>query len=60
MTTAVNQILKEYANCGRESLIPILQKIQEEEGFLSRQAVVEVGKTARYPGQQNLRCGYLL
>jgi len=49
MTTAVSNILSEYANCGRESLIPILQKIQEEEGFLSRQAVIDVGKTLDIP-----------
>ena len=45
MTTAVNEILNSYANCGSDSLIPILQKIQEKEGFLSREAVIEVGKT---------------
>jgi NADH-quinone oxidoreductase subunit E len=52
MTTAVNQILTEYADCGRESLIPILQKIQEEEGFLSRQAVIEVGKSLDIPASK--------
>jgi len=52
MTSAVNQILTEYANCGSDSLIPILQKIQEEEGFLSRQAVIEVGKTLDIPASK--------
>jgi NADH-quinone oxidoreductase subunit E len=52
MTTAVDQILNEYANCGPDSLIPILQKIQDEEGFLSRQAVVEVGKTLDIPASK--------
>jgi NADH-quinone oxidoreductase subunit E len=52
MTTALNQILTDYANCGSDSLIPILQKIQEEEGFLSRQAVVEVGKTLDIPASK--------
>ncbi len=52
MTTALSNILPEYAGCGRESLIPILQKIQEEEGFLSRQAVVEVGKTLDIPASK--------
>jgi NADH-quinone oxidoreductase subunit E len=52
MTTAVNQILTEYASCGSDSLIPILQKIQEEEGFLSRQAVIEVGKTLDIPASK--------
>jgi len=52
MTTAVDQILTEYANCGPDSLIPLLQKIQEEEGFLSRQAVIEVGKTLDIPASK--------
>jgi NADH-quinone oxidoreductase E subunit len=52
MTTAFNQILTEYANCGSDSLIPILQKIQEEEGFLSRQAVIAVGKTLDIPASK--------
>jgi NADH:ubiquinone oxidoreductase subunit E len=52
MTPAVNQILTEYANCGKENLIPILQKIQEEEGFLSRQTVIEVGKTLDMPASK--------
>lgn len=52
MTTALSNILSEYAGCGRESLIPILQNIQEEEGFLSRQAVVEVGKTLDIPASK--------
>lgn len=52
MTTALSTILSEYANSGRESLIPILQKIQDEEGFLSRNAVIEVGKTLDIPASQ--------
>lgn len=52
MTTAVNQILTQYANHGADSLIPILQKIQDEEGFLSRQAVIEVGKTLDIPASK--------
>jgi NADH-quinone oxidoreductase subunit E len=52
MSTAIQHILTEYAGKGRESLIPILQKIQEEEGFLSRQAVVEVGKQLDMPASK--------
>jgi len=52
MSPAVQQILTEYAGSGRESLIPILQKIQEEEGYLSRQAVVDVGKSLDMPASK--------
>ena len=45
----VREILKRHLGAGRDSLIPILQEIQEEQGFLSREAVVEVGKHLRLP-----------
>ncbi len=52
MTSAVDQILTEYQQCGPDSLIPILQKIQDSEGFLSRQAVVQVGKKLEIPASK--------
>ncbi len=52
MSSAVQQILTEYAGSGRESLIPILQKIQDAEGYLSRRAVVEVGKELDMPASK--------
>ncbi len=36
------EILKKYPT-GRDSLIPILQDVQESEGFLSEEAIVKVG-----------------
>jgi NADH-quinone oxidoreductase subunit E len=52
MSSAVQQILTEYAGSGRESLIPILQKIQDAEGFLSRRSIVEVGKQLDMPASK--------
>jgi NADH-quinone oxidoreductase subunit E len=52
MTSAVDQILTEYQQCGPDSLIPILQKIQDSEGFLSRQAVIQVGKKLEIPASK--------
>lgn len=52
MSSAVQQILTEYAGSGREGLIPILQKIQDEEGFLSRKAIIEVGKSLDMPASK--------
>ena len=46
---AVREILRSHPGAGRDSLIPILQEIQEQQGFLSREAVVEVGKHLRLP-----------
>lgn len=39
----VENILLSYPNARRDQLIPILQDVQEQEGFLSREAVVRIG-----------------
>lgn len=59
MTTAavsveegVKKILAGYSNPGRDALIPILQDIQEKQGFLSREAVVTVGKHLNLPASK--------
>ena len=45
----VRDILADHPGAGRDSLIPILQEIQETQGFLSREAVIEVGKYLNLP-----------
>lgn len=45
----VRAILENYPNAGRDSLIPILQEIQEKQGYLSREAVVIVGDFLKLP-----------
>lgn len=47
--SAFYQILDRYKGAGREALIPLLQDVQEQEGFLSHQAVVEIGKWLNLP-----------
>lgn len=42
METRVKQVLEKFPNAGRDKLIPILQEVQEVEGYLSRDAVVEI------------------
>ncbi len=42
METRVKQVLEKFPNAGRDKLIPILQEVQELEGYLSRDAVVEI------------------
>jgi len=49
MKTNINNILKNYSEGSKEYLIPILQDIQQDEGYLSLDAVVEVGKYLRMP-----------
>jgi NADH-quinone oxidoreductase subunit E len=50
--TAIEPILEKYNGAGRDSLIPILQEIQEAEGFLSRDAVVRVGRHLGLPASK--------
>lgn len=52
MKQAVDIILKERAGAGRDQLIPILQAIQEKEGYLSESAVVQVGRHLQMPASK--------
>lgn len=49
MKTDINNILKNYPQGKKENLIPVLQDIQQDEGYLSLDAVVEVGKYLKMP-----------
>ena len=46
---SVKKIIAGHPNVGRDTLIPVLQEIQEKFGFLSREAVVAVGKELNLP-----------
>ncbi len=50
--TGIETILQERPNVGRDSLIPILQEIQEDQGFLSREAVTRVGEHLNLPASK--------
>ena len=43
MSDAISSVLATHPRANRDSLIPILQEVQERDGFLSRQAIVAVG-----------------
>jgi len=49
MTKEVSDILKGFPTAGRDQLIPILQAVQEEYGFLSEKAVVDIGTHLSLP-----------
>jgi NADH-quinone oxidoreductase subunit E len=40
----IESILKKYKPGKRENLIPLLQDIQDEKGFLSEEAIIEAGR----------------
>jgi NADH-quinone oxidoreductase E subunit len=45
----VDSVLKKHPRAGRDALIPILQEVQEKEGFLSREAVTRISKHLNLP-----------
>lgn len=45
----VENILKKYPNARRNSLIPILQEVQDELGYISKESVVEIGRHLNLP-----------
>jgi NADH-quinone oxidoreductase subunit E len=49
MKKGIAEILDARSDAKRDSLIPILQEIQEREGFLSQEAVSEVGNRLGIP-----------
>ncbi len=48
----IEQILARHEQGGRDSLIPILQEIQEAHGYLSREAVTAVGRRLKLPASK--------
>jgi len=48
-SSKIQEILAGYPDAHRDSLIPILQDIQEKQGFLSRETVEAVGKALDVP-----------
>jgi len=49
MQKEIDTILVEYPEANREDLIPILQEIQGNIGFLSEQAIIAVGQHLQLP-----------
>ena len=52
IATQTDEILARYPNAGRDSLIPILQEVQEAQGFISREAVVRIGRHLKLPASK--------
>lgn len=50
--TDIGPILEKYPNAGRDSLIPILQDIQDAQGYLSRETVLGVGTHLSLPASK--------
>ena len=48
----IKDILKNYPDAGRDALIPILQDVQEAHGYLSRDAVLQIGQHLHLPASK--------
>ncbi len=49
MKEGTKEILEKYANADRDSLIPILQEIQDVEGWLSEDSLTAIGRHLSMP-----------
>ncbi len=50
MTTVdIEPILQKYSDARRDALIPLLQEVQEAQGYLSREVVISIGRHLRLP-----------
>lgn len=47
MKQAIQSILNRYPNAGRDSLIPLLQDVQENEGYLSQESMKTIADHLR-------------
>lgn len=50
--TEIEAILGKHPKAKRDALIPILQEVQEEQGFISQEAVVVISKHLRLPASK--------
>jgi len=48
----IESILAGHPGAGRDHLIPILQEVQEAEGYLSREAIARVGQSLGLPASK--------
>ena len=52
MKEELKEILDAYAGAGRDQLIPLLQEVQDREGYLSRESVAQVAERLNLPASK--------
>ncbi|MCP4146749.1 MAG: NADH-quinone oxidoreductase subunit NuoE [bacterium] len=50
--SGIDDILRTYPDASRDSLIPILQEVQENQGYLSKEAVIRIGAHLSLPASK--------
>ena len=51
-TSKVQQVIDRFERAGRDSLIPILQAVQHEQGYLSEDAVASISRHLAIPASK--------
>ncbi len=49
INSKVGEVLAKYPMAGRDKLIPILQQVQEFDGYLTKEAVIKIGQHLDLP-----------
>jgi NADH-quinone oxidoreductase subunit E len=52
MSSQVEVVLARHPGAGRDKLIPILQEVQEAEGYLSEPSIVAIGRHLKLPASK--------
>jgi NADH-quinone oxidoreductase subunit E len=48
----VDEIFEKYKHAKRDALIPVLQEVQETEGYLSRESVIQISRRLGLPASK--------
>jgi NADH-quinone oxidoreductase E subunit len=49
MSEIIENVIERYSNTGRDNLIPLLQDVQDEIGYISEEAIIKIGKHLKLP-----------
>ena len=52
VTQDIQPILKKYQNARRDSLITILQEVQDAQGYVSKESVIAIGQHLKLPASK--------
>ncbi len=52
ITIDISDVLDEYPNAKRDALIPLLQDVQEKHGYLSKEAIIQIGEHLDLPASK--------
>jgi NADH-quinone oxidoreductase subunit E len=48
----INEIFCKYNNAGRDKLIPVLQEVQEKQGYISKESILEISRQLNIPASK--------